>query len=287
MESVVTLNNGVKMPMVGLGTFQIKSEDIFHQTLDSALGCGYRLIDTAAVYKNEHLITSCLPELLEKYGLKREDVFVTTKLGPKDLSEEMVEGAVEASLKKMGLDYVDLYLIHWPGRQGVKGGDGVNVCCRRGVWKRIEEIYLKSGKIKSIGISNYLLKHLVEMSEYWTVVPAVLQNEFHPDYVDYDVIKFCKDNGIHFQSYSSLGQARLVDDPRFIEIAEKYRKTVAQVLLKWSLQHGCSVIPKSTQKSHIEENAKIFDFEISDEDLEIIGKVGTNTKYAWDPQHVV
>ncbi|XP_076806667.1 9,11-endoperoxide prostaglandin H2 reductase-like [Clavelina lepadiformis] len=286
VTSKLQLSSGNFIPLVGLGTFQIKNPEDVKRSLNCALSCGYRLIDTAAVYKNEQLIGDCLPSLLAEHKLTRDDVFITTKLGPKDMSRDKVSRAFEESLTKLGVDHIDLYLIHWPGRQGTQGSDERNKIYRREVWTALEEIYLKTQKIKSLGVSNFTLRHLQELSDHCKVMPAVVQNEHHPDFQDIEVVEFCKKCDIHLQAYSSLGQSKLVADERYKSIAQKYDKTVSQILLRWSLQNSRSVIPKSVQPAHIRENISLFDFEISESDMKLISDQGKSTKYAWDPDHV-
>jgi len=280
------LNNGRRMPSIGIGTFTVKTEEKVASILDSALKAGYRLIDTASVYKNESHIGKVLPELLEANNLKRKDVFITSKLSPKDLDGERAQTAFYASLEKLGLDYIDLYLIHWPGRQGIKTEDPRNYNFRKDAWCALEKIYLETDKMRSLGVSNFCVNHLKQLQDYGETVPAVLQSEFHPDYLSLDVRNYCHDNNIHFQAYSSLGQGRLINDDRFQSLAAKYDKTIPQLLLRWGLQHNCSVLPKSVDCKHICENFDINSFVISDDDMDIIEAKGKHEKYAWDPVNV-
>ena len=179
------LNTGIKIPSIGIGTFGIKSEDVMMKVLDAGLGCGYRLIDTATVYKNERIIGKCLPEVLKKHNLNREDIFITTKLSPQDLDLK-AHDAVERSLNNLQLDYIDLYLIHWPGRKGKKVEDPINKDLRRKAWLSLEKVFLETDKIKNLGVSNFKLKHLKQLEEYSKTIPAVLQSELHPDYLNED-----------------------------------------------------------------------------------------------------
>lgn len=283
------LNSGLQMPSIGVGTFGIKSLEVIELVLDTALACGYRLIDTASVYRNEHLIGQCLPQLLKKHGLKRDEVFITTKLSPRDLDAEKAPIAFEKSLNNLGLEYVDLYLIHWPGRQGKKVEDPINAKFRAEAWQALEKIHMESHKIRHLGVSNYTIRHLKEMSGYAKTVPAVLQSELHLDYLNAEVFDYCKQNSIHYQAYSSLGQGSLVADKRFEGFMQRFsKKTFAQVLLRWGLQQGCSVLPKSCNPVHIRENFDLNDFVLSTDDFDALHECcqGDTKKYAWDSVHV-
>ena len=280
------LNNGCKMPSIGIGTFTVKTVESVSTVIDSALKAGYRLIDTAGVYKNESHIGEILPELLDKNNLQRKDVFITSKLSPKHLDSEAATAAFYSSLDKLGLEYIDLYLIHWPGRKGIRTEDPRNYEYRKQAWSSLEKIYLETDKMKCIGVSNFCTSHLKQLEEYGQVCPAVLQNELHPDYLSPDLMKYCAEKNIHFQAYSSLGQGKLVNDERFQCIAEKYQKTIPQVLLRWGLQQKCSVLPKSVNSNHIRENFNINNFSISNDDMDFIKGVGKHQKYAWDPINV-
>ena len=284
----IKLNTNSLMPNIGIGTFGIKCPDVLEQVLDVSLETGYRLIDTAACYKNEHLIGECLPKLLVKHNLKREDVFITTKLAPKDLDSKLAVKAFEQSMSNLKTDYIDLYLIHWPGRRGKKVADPQNEEFRKNAWKALEKIYLDTKKIRNLGVSNFTKKHLMQMKEYSSVVPAVNQCELHPDYLNQDVMDYCKVNEIHYQAYSSLGQGSLVSDDRMKGLMKNFpNKTAAQVLLKWGLQQGCSVLPKSTNPKHIIENFDVNNFELTPSDIITIkNHIYANKKYAWSPQLV-
>ena len=276
-----------QFPLISCGMFQIKNSCDVMKVLDEALACGYRAFDTAAVYKNEAIMGNILPDLLSKHGLHRENIFITTKLGPKDHGAKAAVDALDRSLLNLKLNYVDLYLIHWPGKQGIKQNDPSNKKLRHDTWVALVGIQKNSRKIKHLGVSNYTHRHLLEMTEYGTALPAVVQNEFHPDYQEHDVFDFCKKHNVHFQAYSSLGASHLVLDERFSKFAQKYQKSIPQVLLRWSIQRGCSVIPKSISPNHIKENIDIFhNFNIEPEDMIAISKSGKNIKYCWDSKNV-
>ncbi|KAJ7307434.1 hypothetical protein JRQ81_009453 [Phrynocephalus forsythii] len=236
-ERAVWLNSGTPMPLLGLGTFRLKGEEVVRRSLDAALENGYRLVDTAAVYGNEAALGRALRELLPRHGLSRGDVFLTSKLSPRDHGEGPAEAACLASLEQLGCDYLDLYLIHWPGTQGRPQDDAGNRERRQESWRALERLH-QAGKLKAIGVSNYTLRHLKELLAGCRVPPAVLQVELHPQLAQPDLLDFCRQQGIHVQAYSSLGTGRLVEQPEVVEVARRRGRTPAQVLLRWALQRG-------------------------------------------------
>ncbi|XP_078516868.1 glyoxal reductase-like isoform X2 [Lissotriton helveticus] len=284
MESV-TLNNGIRMPLVGLGTFRIQGYSTIYSTLDAALGCGYRSIDTAAVYGNEADIGRALKELLPLHGLTRQDIFLTSKLAPRDHGEE-AEDAARRSLQALGLDYLDLYLIHWPGKQGWKSDDQRNPESRRQSWEALEKLN-SAGFLRSIGVSNYTEEHLKELLAVCQVRPAVLQVEYHPELAQWDLLRFCQSAGIHLQAYTSLGSGHLIQRQEVQAVAARCNRTASQVLLRWALQREVGVIPKSTNPERIIENFQLFDFELSLQDLEVLDALHCDKHYCWDPKGVV
>ncbi|CAL1292386.1 unnamed protein product [Larinioides sclopetarius] len=235
----VRLNNGIQMPLLGLGTFLLQSPDVMAIT-EAALRQGYRLIDTAAVYRNENSIGQVLKKT-ESYNVHRDDVFVTSKLGPTHQGAEKARMSALSSLDSLQLSYLDLYLIHWPGSAGMKTDNPMNAQLRKESWLELEKMY-KEGKFKAIGISNYTIQHIKELLEYCSVVPAVLQIEVHPYLNQKSLREFCAKEGIHVQAYSSIGSRsgckELLSDPTVIKIGEYHNKTCAQVLLRWAVQHG-------------------------------------------------
>ncbi|GCB85235.1 hypothetical protein scyTo_0025990 [Scyliorhinus torazame] len=283
MQSV-ELNNGVEMPLVGLGTFQVKGYNVVHRTLDAALGQGYRSFDTASVYHNETDIGKALKELLPKHGLTRGDLFVTSKLAPGDHGAG-ARAACLRSLADMDFEYLDLYLVHWPGKQGWKSEDPRNPGCRQQSWEAMENLY-RDGKFRAIGVSNYTEGHLRALLAQCQVRPAVLQVEYHPHLLQSELLAFCSESGLHLQAYSSLGTGRLVGEPKVKGLAERLGRTPAQVLLRWALQQGIGVIPKSTNPEHIALNARLFDFHLGDEDMELLSGLHSDTRYCWDPRPV-
>lgn len=283
-SSSVVLNTGVQMPLLGLGTYKLRGSDEVYQAVDAALAAGYRAFDSAAVYRNEADLGRALRELLPKHGLSREDVFITSKLGPKDQGERSVDGALH-SLSQLDLGYIDLYLIHWPGTQGLLVADKRNPGNRAQSWATLEELH-HQGKLKAIGVSNYTPAHMRELMQSCRVPPAVLQVEFHPRLCQSELRRVCKEYGVCFQAYSSLGQGELLTDAAVKEVAQSCKRTPAQVLLRWAVQQGVPVLPKSSNPDRIQDNARLFDFSLSDADMDRLSSLDCDHKYCWDPSEV-
>lgn len=261
LTDIYELINGVKIPCVGFGTWQAEEGDVAYNAVRRALAAGYRHIDTAAIYRNEESVGRAIKDS----GIPREELFVTTKLWNKCRSYELCYSAFERSLGKLGLDYIDLYLIHWPASPAqFDDYNEINL----DAWKAMSEIY-KSGKIKAIGVSNFLPHHLKALMEC-EIKPMVNQIEFHPGYMQTETVEYCKKNGIIVEAWSPLGSGRVLSDERLKKIAEKYGKSVAQICIRWCLQNGVLPLPKSVTESRIIENGKVFDFELSDEDMQAI-----------------
>ncbi|XP_034146416.1 glyoxal reductase isoform X2 [Esox lucius] len=281
----VLLNTGARMPLLGLGTFQLRGPEDTLQVVDSALSSGYRSFDTASVYRNETDLGHALRQLLPKHGLTREDIFITSKLGPKDQGVKAREGALR-SLELLDLEYIDLYLIHWPGTQGLGVGDLRNPKNRAQSWEELEELHTQ-GRLRAIGVSNYTPGHMKELLDVCRVKPAVLQVEFHPCLVQEDLRRLCREESVCFQAYSSLGTGSLLQDPLVVQVAKGCGRSPAQVLLRWAVQQGVPVLPKSSHPSRVAENARVFDFDLKPEDMERLGNMESGQKYCWDPSHVV
>ncbi|XP_055757531.1 uncharacterized oxidoreductase Mvan_2161 [Salvelinus fontinalis] len=280
----VLLNTGARMPLLGLGTYRLRGPDDILQAVDAALSTGYRSFDTASVYRNEADLGRALRLLLPKHGLSRADVFITSKLGPKDQGSRAREGALR-SLELLDLDYIDLYLIHWPGTQGLGVGDKRNPENRAQSWAVLEELHAQ-GKLRAIGVSNYTPGHMKELLEGCCVTPAVIQVEFHPRLSQGEMRHLCGEKGVCFQAYSSLGTGSLLQDPLVVQIAQGYGLTTAQVLLRWAVQQGVPVLPKSSHPTRVAENGCVFDFELTAEDMERLGGMDCGQKYCWDPSQV-
>jgi diketogulonate reductase-like aldo/keto reductase len=241
------------MPLLGLGVYGMHGADA-ERAVSSALEAGYRHIDTAALYRNEREVGKAVRES----GIPREKIFVTTKLFPTGFFRPEV--AFQDSLQKLGLDYVDLYLIHWPAPG------------KSNAWKVLEKIH-KQKLARSIGVSNYNKEQIDDMLSYSKIVPAVNQMEFHPFNRDLELVNYCQKNNIVFEAYSPLNRGRGLDDPIIVAIAQKLERTPVQVILRWNIQRNIAVIPKSTHQERIIENSKIFDFELTEEDMKLIDSI--------------
>jgi methylglyoxal/glyoxal reductase len=252
IHSTVKLNSGYEMPLLGFGVFQVKEGAECEQAVHDALAAGYRHIDTAAVYGNEASVGKALADS----GLPRQDVFVTTKVWISEFGPEKTRTACQKSLNLLRLDYVDLYLIHWPVRQGVIEA-----------WQAMRTLR-DEGLCRSIGISNFTVRRMEEaFFPHTDEVPAVNQIELHPFYSRRDVRACCAGKGIQVEAYSPLVRGERMEDPTLKEVAGNYSKSPAQVLIRWALQHGIVAIPKSTHPERIRENANVYDFEISPADM--------------------
>lgn len=261
-----TLNNGVTMPWLGLGVWKTKEGEEVIQSVKSAIAAGYRSIDTAAIYGNEEGVGQAIRES----GVSRDELFITTKVWNDDQGYEQTLQAFETSRKKLGLDFLDLYLVHWPGKDKYLD-----------TWKALIHLQ-KEGLVRSIGVSNFQIRHLQHIIEDTGVVPVVNQVELHPLLSQKELLSYARENGIVLEAWSPLMQGNL-DQPTLVEIAEKYGKTVAQVILRWDIQNGVIVIPKSVKEHRIRENAGIFDFELSAEDMAVIDGLNQNKRFGSNP----
>ncbi|GIL24337.1 MAG: 2,5-diketo-D-gluconic acid reductase [Bacteroidota bacterium] len=257
----VTLNNGVEMPILGFGVYQMNDLKECERSVLDALEIGYRSIDTAAAYHNEEAVGKAI----KNSGVPREELFITTKLWIQDAGYEKAKKAFETSLKKLGLDYLDMYLIHQPFNDVY------------GSWRAMEELY-KEGKIRAIGVSNFRPDRLMDFILYNEIVPAVNQIETHPYFQQIDNQKFLKENKVQHESWSPLGMGKLnvFDDKLLLAIGAKHNKSVAQVVLRWLIQRDIVVIPKSVHKNRIEENFNVFDFELTEQEMEQIKTLDRN-----------
>ncbi|KAJ6654183.1 hypothetical protein lerEdw1_007280 [Lerista edwardsae] len=273
------------MPLLGLGTFRLRGEEAVRLSVEAALQNGYRLVDTAAVYGNEAALGRVLGETLPRYGLGRSDLFLTSKLSPRDHGEEAAEKACLRSLQELGCGYLDLYLIHWPGSQGRSQEDEGNRERRQWSWRALERLH-EAGTLRAIGVSNYTVQHLQELLASCRVPPAVLQVEFHPELAQSELLHFCRQHGIHLQAYSSLGAGHLVGRPKVAQVAQRRGRSPAQVLLRWALQQGVGVIPKSASPARVAENSQLWNWELSPADMEELKGMDCGKRYCWDPSHV-
>lgn len=280
----IRLNTGAQMPLLGLGTYKLEGAENVLQAVDAALAAGYRSFDSAAVYRNEADLGNALKALLPKYGLTREDVFITSKLQPKDQGPGAMKGALH-SLTQLDLSYIDLYLIHWPGTQGLDVADQRNSGNRAASWAALEELYAQ-GKLKAIGVSNYTPAHMKELLQSCKVPPALLQSECHPRLCQPEVRALCSEHGVFFQAYSSLGRGQLLTDPVVLEVAKNCSRTPAQVVLRWAVQQNIGVLPKSSSPERVCSNAAIFDFTLCDEDMDKLSGLDCGQRFCWNPSNV-
>lgn len=257
-----TLNNGVTIPEIGFGTWQTPDGDTAVLAVKSALENGYRHIDTAAIYGNEKSIGQAIADS----GIARKDLFLTSKLWNSERGYESTLKAFEKTLSDLQTDYLDLYLIHWPANAKQfsdwkqKNAD---------TWRAFEKLY-QDGKIKAIGISNFMVQHLEALLETATVKPVINQIEYHPGYLQADVVAFCKERDILIEAWSPLGTGKMLNDPTLLEIASQYNVSVAQLCIRWCLQNGTLPLPKSITPERIKQNLEVYHFEISDNDMKRI-----------------
>lgn len=273
LQAVTTLHNGVAMPWLGLGVFKVEDGPEVVQAVKAAIKIGYRSIDTAAIYGNESSVGQGIREGMAENGLTRDQLFVTSKVWNADLGYESTIAAYEASLEKLGLDYLDLYLIHWPVQ-----GKYVEA------WRALETLY-QEGRVKAIGVSNFQIHHLEDVMGTGTIKPMVNQVELHPLLAQTDIHDFCKEHGIQLEAWSPLMQGQLLDNPTLKALAERHGKSIAQVILRWDLQRGIVTIPKSTKEHRILENGSIFDFELTNEDMAAINSMNQNLRVGPDPDN--
>ncbi|TVY02990.1 aldo/keto reductase [Cohnella terricola] len=273
LQDTVTLNNGVQMPWFGLGVFKVEEGSEVIDSVKNAIKNGYRSIDTAAIYKNEEGVGQAIAESIREYSVPREDLFITSKVWNADQGFQTTLDAFDLSLKKLGLDYLDLYLVHWP----VKGK-------YKETWKALEQIY-KSGKVRAIGVSNFHVHHLEDILADAEVVPAVDQVELHPYLSQVGLRDFARSKGIQIEAWSPLGQGLVLKDPVIEALASKHGKSPAQIVLRWNLQSGIVTIPKSVQESRIIANADIFGFELSAEDMKAIDELNQDRRVGPDPDN--
>jgi 2,5-diketo-D-gluconate reductase A len=265
----ITLNNGVEIPQLGFGVYQVKPEETA-QAVQTALEVGYRHIDTAEMYRNE----AGVGEGIRNSGIPREEVFVTSKLNNGFHAHDDALKAFDGTLEALGSDYVDLFLIHWPL-------PGIDVDYVE-TWKAMEEIYA-SGRAKSIGVSNFNAHHLRKLHGETEVIPAVNQIEVHPYLAQDELRAFNAQHQIATEAWSPIAQGKVLDDPAILRVAERYGKTASQVTLRWHVQRGDIVFPKSVTRSRVEENFDIFDFELSEDDLREITALDRNERTGPDP----
>ncbi|ATP39853.1 aldo/keto reductase [Solibacillus sp. R5-41] len=270
LQDTIELNNGIEMPGIGLGVFQVEN-DATVEIVKNAIEVGYRSIDTAAIYGNEAGVGEGIKQALASTGLKREDLFITSKVWNAGLSYDETVIAYEESLQKLGLDYLDLYLIHWPGKNKYAES-----------WRALEDLYT-AGKIKAIGVCNFNISHLQDLINTASVVPVINQVEFHPRLQQVELRAFCKEHNIQLEAWAPLMQGGLLEDPTIAKIAEKYGKSNSQVILRWDIQNGVVTIPKTVSKERMVQNANIFDFSLTEEELQVVNAMNLEKRVGPDP----
>lgn len=271
------LSNGVSIPCVGFGTWQIPDGDPVFSAVSSALETGYVHIDTAAAYGNE----AGVGEAVRRYPGGRENVFVTSKLWNDVRGYRETLDAFDRTMERLGFSYLDLFLIHWPAPYRFR--DRYQELNRE-TWRAFEELY-RSGKVRAIGVSNFLRHHLEELMETAEIPPMVDQIEFHPGWMQTETVSFCQQNGIQVEAWSPLGSGKLLQEPKLHSIAEKYGKSPAQLCLRWILQKGILPLPKSVTKERILQNTQLFDFCISSEDVQIMDSLSCVGRTGSDPDN--
>lgn len=260
------LNNGMKMPGMGLGTWKSTGKKAYN-AVTWALDAGYRLIDTAAFYRNEKQVGKAIRDS----DIEREDIFVTTKLWNSDQGREKARKAFEKSFTKLDIGYIDLYLVHWP----IPGK-------RHESWETLMNL-LETDNLKAIGVSNYTIDHLKELLDKSDIKPVVNQVEFHPFLYQEELLEFCKSENIQLEAYSPLARANRFDNSVLKEVADNQEKTVPQVMIRWSIQKGIIPIPKSVHEKYIRENRNVFDFSLSEDQMDKIDNIGDQKRFLTDP----
>ncbi|MFY9278055.1 MAG: aldo/keto reductase [Caldicoprobacterales bacterium] len=278
LTDTFTLSNGVEIPCIGFGTWQIPDGEVAVSAVLSALEAGYRHIDTAQGYGNEESVGIAV----KKSGIKREELFITSKLANNDHGYDRTMAAFEGTMKRLDMDYLDLYLIHWPNPIAFRDNwQEANA----GTWKAFEELY-KAKRIRAIGISNFHPHHIEELMKTATIPPMVNQIRLCPGDTQDEVVDYCRANNILLQAYSPLGSGKIFEVPEMKALAEKYGKTIAQIAIRWSLQRGYLPLPKSTSPARIRENADVFDFELEEADVELIANLKGCVGYSANPDEI-
>jgi diketogulonate reductase-like aldo/keto reductase len=259
-----------RIPAVGLGLWQVKDKETFNLSIKSALDSGYTHFDTAQAYGNESMLGDTIQEL----NVKRDNLFITTKVSVTNLCKSRTTSSIDKSLKDLKTDYVDLLLIHFPV-----------TFLRRSAWRVLEDTY-ENGKARDIGVSNYTIRHLEEMKKYTSIRPSVNQVELHVFLQQPELVDYCKKEGIIIEAYSPIAHGKNMDDPTILSVAKKYNKSYVQIMLKWCLQKGLVIIPKSVTPDRIRQNIELFDFELDNDDMIKISKLDSNMRTCWSPVNI-
>ncbi len=282
LQDTYTLHDGVEIPIVGFGTWQMENDENTAEIVEHAINIGYRHIDTAAVYGNEESVGRGIKRAIDKGVVTRKELFVTTKLWNDDQTYELAHKALDASLERLGLDYVDLYLIHWPNpikyRENWQEANAES-------WRAMEEAQ-EAGKVRSIGVSNFMPRHLKPLLEVAKVKPTVNQLLLNPSDMQPEAVAENKKHNILSEAYSPLGTGKIFEIDELSELAKKYNKTEAQIVLRWSLQHDFLPLPKTATMSRVDENADLFDFELTEEDMKKIDSFKGQAGQAQDPDTI-
>lgn len=287
------------IPAIGISTFKLfddsyqpvdKGENFYQEliynVLDAALSVGYRLIDVAMYYQED--IGNALTRLYGKHNLSRSDLFIQSKISARDMGYEAAIASCLKTIAQLKCSYIDLLVIIWPGKSKLKPCDSLHQEYRLNTWRALEDLKSK-GLVRHIGVANFTLHHLVELLEYAKIKPSVNQIEFHLHHHQCELVNFCREKGIYLQSYTAIGAAgtgALLNDETVLAMAEKYNRNSAAILLKWVLQNGVGILPKSANCDHIRSNFKVTSFEITKEDMEILTQVNKNKLYYWNPSQI-
>ncbi|MED4890077.1 aldo/keto reductase [Lysinibacillus fusiformis] len=269
----VTLNNGLKMPLVGYGVFRVPEGEDLAEAVKTAIAKGYRSIDTAQVYRNEESVGRGIRAAIEEGLVTREELFITSKIWNDGLSYEETLAAYDSSLEKIGLDYLDLYLVHWPGID-------TNYL---DVYKALEKIY-QDGRVRSIGVSNFHVHHLEKLLKETTVIPVINQIEFHPHLTQEEVRAYCTDKDIQVEAWSPLMNGALLEEALIQDLASKYGKTPAQIVLRYDVQHNVVTIPKTMTATRMVENLDVFDFTLTDGEMNQLDALNDGLRCGPDPE---
>ena len=278
-NSTYELSNGVRIPVLGFGTWQSADGDEAYNAVLSALRAGYRHIDTAAAYENEESVGKAINDFMKESGVSRKDLFVTTKLWNGDHGRTLTEKAIDESLSKLGLDYLDLYLIHWPNPLKFR-----DCWAEKNAesWKEMEDA-VKDGKIRAIGLSNFWEHHIEALLKTAVMKPMVNQIKICPGQSQKKLVEYSKKLGMVVEGYSPLGTGAIFSNEFMKSLSEKYKRSIAQICIRWSIQSGCIPLPKSVTESRIKENLNVFDFELDAEDIEKIANLNCDIKLARNP----
>ena len=269
MNQLISLYNGVEIPRLGFGTFKLTEGEEAVNAVRVALDAGYRHFDCAAIYKNEVSVGKAIAES----GIPREELFITSKVWNSDQGYETTLQAFEATLERLGMEYLDLYLIHWPK------------ALNRETWRALEALY-KEKRVRAIGVSNFKVHHIEDLMEVATIKPMINQVELHPRLVQEDLIHYCEANEICVEAWGPLMQGHIFKEEVMITLAKKYNRSISQIALRWHLQLGVVTIPKSANPERIKENFDIFDFQLSDEDMQAIEAMNSEERVGPDPDHI-